>query len=226
MEITKDTVHALAALLAVPPADLAAAVALLGEPGRVIEHTAPDKVTDEILDSTFGQSMVGWRADLAGGIARANGCRVYQHHYVGPGKAKRVRLHVIGYPRDIAWVRRLYSSSVRQIEALYLTAHDQVGDAANGKTWSANFKAAAALRVSVRAAEQASAKAPTQAVEQVAKRIRPILRAAPAPNEQARQAGIRAGDAVTLAPSAVPAAAQAPRAARARVRVRALAGVG
>ncbi len=239
----KSEIETLAVLLGVPVADVAAAHALIAERVRTIPSAqlltppvpaARHTVADEILDASFGQSMISWRADLAAGIAKAHGVRIYQHKYaqkLGGGRTEpRVRLHAIGYPEDIARVRELYSSAWRQVERLYLAEHDRVGEKARGKTWAANFKGAAALRIGTRVVDAAGGVRPLPAgVESASRKIRPILRAAPADAPDAREAGTRAGGLVSLAPVTAQAAQAEPVRTSSRpprVRLRSMVGAG
>jgi hypothetical protein len=193
------------------------------------EHTAtPEEIAiehaeDAILDATFGAYLPGWKGTLAANIASAHGCKVWQKPYMEPSASgklqRRVRLQIIGAPSDAGLVRYMYAYAARQIEEM--CAADMVRLGGSGKGWAANYKIAAASRVSVRVRESATAaKAQARAgagstalvrlderrdmldseIAAISKRhgLRTVSRSAGTYDSHAREAGRRAGDAVNL----------------------------
>lgn len=62
-----------------------------------------------------GQRRSGWRGSLANVLADANGCRAFtrtRHH------PRRVRLQLVGRPRDVERVRVLFGACVAEIDRL------------------------------------------------------------------------------------------------------------
>jgi hypothetical protein len=103
---------------------------------------ADEPIGTERLDPLdASKSKVRWRGDLASGIARANGCRMY---WSGPA------VRVIGTPSRVAAVRTLYAWLSREVDRLGREAAR-----GQGRAWGNAWRVGCASRLSERLAEAA-----------------------------------------------------------------------
>lgn len=110
------------------------------------EAAPPEAIGDVVLDDSM-KRRVTWRGTLAGGCARAQGCRVYWSPVGGV-----YAIRIVGAPARVAAAASLYSYLVREVERL-----GTVEGAGHGRAWAHAWRHGCAARLRERLTEAARA---------------------------------------------------------------------
>lgn len=112
---------------------------------------ATDPIADEAIEQD--KSFIPWKASLAAGVARANGCATYNQHLYDAKRQVAVVTRYVGPKSSLDTVAYMYRYLVREIDRLAAAARGPDVD----RTWLRDFRLGAVAEVTTRLLKAAEA---------------------------------------------------------------------